>query len=118
MSEEMIVELIWRLTIAMAPILISALVAIIQNIVSKMSEENKHRLSYWVDKFVDAAQMFEPDPLKRKEWVMAQILKMFPRLDPIKLSVLIESCVVGKKTWDEGTTKWENLPPTESRLGE
>lgn len=116
MSDEMIIELIWRLTIAIAPIIVSALVAIVQNIISKMTDENKERLSYWVNKFVDAAQMLEPDPIKRKEWVMAQILKLFPRLDPVMLSALIESCLVGKKTWDSDTKKWEELPPTVSRL--
>lgn len=118
MSEEMIVELVWRLVIAIAPILVSALAAIVQNIIAKMTEENKRRLSFWIDKFVDAAQMLEPDPIKRKAWVMAQILKLFPRLDPVMLSALIESCLVGKKTWDEGPDVWDSLPPEYSRLEE
>jgi hypothetical protein len=116
MSSTEIMELVWRLIIAVAPIIVSAVFAILQSVFEKMSDHNQRTIKDWIGRFVSAAQMLEPDPIKRKEWVVAQITKMFPRLDPVKISALIESILVEKKMWDDEAKVWDSLPPTESRL--
>lgn len=111
-----VTELIWKLIIAVAPIIVSAVFSIIQATISRMSLENQNKISYWVGKFVDAAQMLEPDPLKRKAWVVEQVSKMFPKLDKEKISALIEAVIVDRKLSEDESKIWENLPSKESRL--
>lgn len=101
--------LIWKLIIAIAPIIVSVVVKLVTDMVAKMSEENRAKLEYWVDVFVKTAQMLEPDPLKRKEWVMAQVAKLYPDIDKVQLSALIEA-VLAEIKLEEGVS-WKELPP-------
>lgn len=104
-------EIIWKLIIAVAPIVVSIFVSTIQRMLSKLTLERRERIEYWVTRFVEAAQMIEPDPYKRKEWVLDQICRLYPGLDRKMVSVLIESILTEIKN-----TKWEDLPPKESRI--
>ena len=101
--------LIWKLIIAIAPIIVSVVVKLITDMVAKMSTENRAKLEYWVDVFVKTAQMLEPDPQKRKEWVMEQIAKLYPDVDKEQLSALIEAILAQIKL-DNGDL-WEDLTP-------
>lgn len=101
--------LIWKLIIAIAPIIVSVVVKLITDMTSKMTEANREKLEYWVDVFVKTAQMIEPDPAKRKEWVMAQVAKLYPDVDRVQLSALIEAVLASIKL-DNGDL-WEQLPP-------
>jgi hypothetical protein len=100
---------IWKVIIAIAPIIVSVVVKLIADMVAKMSETNRAKLEYWVDVFVKTAQMIEPDPAKRKEWVMEQIAKLYPDVDKTQLSALIEAILAEIKL-DDGNL-WEELPP-------
>ena len=101
--------LVWKLIIAVAPIIVSVVVKLVTDMVAKMSAENRAKLEYWIDVFVKTAQMLEPDPQKRKEWVMAQITKLYPDIDQAQLSALIEA-VLAEIKLGEGTA-WKELPP-------
>ena len=68
-----VTELVWKLIIAVAPIIVSAVFSIIQATIARMSEANQNKIRYWVGKFVDAAQMLEPNPAKRKAWVVSYV---------------------------------------------
>ena len=87
----------------------SVVVKLIEDMVTKMTEANRAKLEYWVDVFVKTAQMIEPDPAKRKEWVMEQIAKLYPDVDKAQLSALIEAILAEIKL-DDGNL-WEELPP-------
>ena len=100
--------LAWKLIIAVAPIIVSVVVKLITDVVAKMSTTNREKLEYWVNVFVKAAQMVEPDPAKRKAWVMEQVLKLFPTIDPDNLSALIEAVVASLKL---DNLDWNELPP-------
>jgi len=102
-------SLIWKLIIAIAPVIVSVVAKLITDMIAKMSEENRAKLEYWVDVFVKTAQMLEPDPLKRKEWVMEQVAKLYPDIDKVQLSALIEA-VLAEIKLDQGTD-WKALPP-------
>ncbi|HNW85280.1 MAG TPA: hypothetical protein PKH46_07145, partial [Candidatus Cryosericum sp.] len=91
MTSAELTSLIWKLIIAIAPIIVSVVAKLITDMVAKMSTENRAKLEYWVDVFVKTAQMLEPDPQKRKEWVMEQIAKLYPDVDKEQLSALIEA---------------------------
>lgn len=104
--------LIWKLIIAIAPIIVSVVVKLITDMVAKMSTENRAKLEYWIDVFVKTAQMLEPDPQKRKEWVMAQIAKLYPDVDKEQLSAIIEAILAQIKL-EDGVT-WKELPPDAS----
>lgn len=101
--------LIWKLIIAIAPIIVSVVVKLITDMVAKMSTENRAKLEYWVGIFVKTAQMIEPNPTKRKEWVMAQVAKLYPDVDKEQLSALIEAILAQIKL-DNGDL-WEDLTP-------
>ena len=99
---------VWKLIIAVAPIIVSVVVKLITDAVNGMSQANREKLEYWVNVFVKAAQMVEPDPVKRKAWVMEQVLKLFPTIDPDNLSALIEAVVASLKL---DNLDWNELPP-------
>ena len=101
--------LLWKLIIAVAPVIVSLVVKLITDMVAKMSAENQAKLEYWIGVFVKTAQMIEPDPAKRKEWVMAQITKLYPDIDKAQLSALIEA-VLAQIKLDNGDL-WEDLTP-------
>ena len=101
--------LIWKLIIAIAPIIVSVVLKLITDAISKMSADNQAKLEYWVDVFVKTAQMIEPNPTKRKEWVMAQVTKLYPGVDKEQLSALIEAILAQIKL-DNGDL-WEDLTP-------
>lgn len=101
--------LIWKLIIAVAPVIVSVVAKLITDMVAKMSEANRAKLEYWIDVFVKTAQMIEPDPLKRKEWVMEQVVKLYPDIDREQLSALIEAVLAGIKL--EDGIMWQELPP-------
>lgn len=103
--------LIWKLIIAIAPIIVSVVVKLIMDMVAKLSTENRDKLEYWVDVFVKTAQMLEPDPAKRKVWVMEQVTKMYPEIDQTQLSALIEAILAEIKL-DE--VSWKDLPPVDA----
>ena len=103
--------LVWKLIIAIAPIIVSVVVKLITDAVNGMSQANREKLEYWVKVFVKAAQMVEPDPAKRKAWVMEQVLKLFPTIDPDNLSALIEAVVASLKLESEDCEDWSDLPP-------
>ena len=105
--------LIWKLIIAIAPIIVSVVAKLITDMVAKMSTANREKLEYWVDVFVKTAQMIEPDVTKRKAWVMEQITKMYPSIDQTQLSALIEAILAEIKL-DE--VDWKDLPPTATPL--
>ena len=102
-------SLLWKLIIAVAPIIVSVVVKLVTDMVAKMSTENQAKLEYWVGVFVKTAQMLEPDPLKRKAWVMAQITKLYPEIDQTQLSALIEAVLAEIKL--ESGTDWKALAP-------
>ena len=100
---------VWKLIIAVAPIIVSVVVKLITDAVNGMSQANREKLEYWVKVFVKAAQMVEPDPAKRKAWVMEQIAKLYPDVDKAQLSALIEAVLASIKL--ENGDLWEQLPP-------
>ena len=101
--------LVWKLIIAVAPIIVSVVVKLITDAVNGMSQANREKLEYWVNVFVKAAQMVEPDPVKRKAWVMEQVAKLYPDVDKEQLSALIEA-VLAQIKLDNGDL-WEDLTP-------
>ncbi|HPS70559.1 MAG TPA: hypothetical protein PLO19_07445 [Candidatus Cryosericum sp.] len=109
MTSAELTSLIWKLIIAIAPIIVSVVAKLITDMVAKMSTENRAKLEYWVDVFVKTAQMLEPDPQKRKEWVMEQIAKLYPDVDKEQLSALIEAVLAEIKL--ESGTDWKALAP-------
>ena len=106
--------LIWKLIIAIAPIIVSVVVKLVTDMVAKMSTTNREKLEYWVDVFVKTAQMLEPDPQKRKEWVMAQVAKLYPDVDKAQLSALIEAILAQIKL--EDGVAWKELPPVDETV--
>ena len=101
--------LAWKLIIAVAPIIVSVVVKLITDAVNGMSQANREKLEYWVNVFVKAAQMLEPDPQIRKEWGMEQIAKLYPDVDKEQLSALIEAVLAEIKL--ESGTDWKALAP-------
>ena len=101
--------LVWKLIIAVAPIIVSVVVKLITDAVNGMSQANREKLEYWVNVFVKAAQMVEPDPVKRKAWVMEQVAKLYPDVDKEQLSALIEAILAEIKL-DNGDL-WSDLAP-------
>ena len=106
--------LVWKLIIAVAPIIVSVVVKLITDAVNGMSQANREKLEYWVNVFVKAAQMVEPDPVKRKAWVMVQVAKLYPDIDKVQLSALIEAILAEIKLEDGAA--WKALPPTDETV--
>lgn len=102
-------SLLWKLIIAVAPIIVSVVVKLVTDAIGTMTEANREKLEYWVGVFVKTAQMLEPDPQKRKAWVMAQVTKLYPEIDQTQLSALIEA-VLAQIKLDNGDL-WEDLTP-------
>jgi hypothetical protein len=100
---------VWKIVIAIAPIIVSVVAKLILDMVEKMTEKNRERLEYWIEVFIKMAQMIEPDPVKRKEWVMSKISGVFPDVDKEQLSALIEAILASIKL--ENGDLWEHLPP-------
>lgn len=101
--------LLWKVIIAIAPIIVSVVVKLITDMTAKMTTANREKLEYWIGIFVKTAQMIEPDPVKRKAWVMEQIAKLYPDIDKEQLSALIEAILAGIKL-DNGEL-WQDLTP-------
>lgn len=101
--------LLWKIIIALAPIIVGWVMKLVTDAVGTMTEANREKLEYWVGVFVRTAQMIEPDPLKRKAWVMVQITKLYPEIDQTQLSALIEA-VLAQIKLDNGDL-WEDLTP-------
>jgi hypothetical protein len=110
MTSAELTSLIWKLIIAIAPIIMATVMKLVTDTIANMTTASREKLEYWIGIFVKMAQMMEPDSGKRKAFVVAQILKMFPKLDPEQLSALIEA-VVAEIKLDDGTS-WQELPPT------
>lgn len=102
--------LVWKLIIAIAPVVVSVTAKLIADLVARMSEKNQATLKYWVGIFVKAAQMTEPDPVKRKEWVLGKLTALFPGVPEETLSVLIEAVLAELKL--ESGDDWSGLPPS------
>lgn len=101
--------LVWKLIITIAPVIVSVVLKLITDAISKISADNQAKLEYWIGVFVKTAQMIEPDPVKRKEWVMAQVAKLYPDVDKEQLSALIEAVLAEIKL--ESGTDWKALAP-------
>lgn len=101
--------LVWKLIIAVAPVIVSLVVKLITDAVAKMSEANQAKLEYWVGVFVKTAQMIEPDPAKRKAWVLGKLTELFPGVPEETLSALIEAVLAELKL--ESGEEWSELPP-------
>lgn len=102
-------EIIWRIIIALAPIIVSVVVAIVQGLVARMSQEHRAKLEYWVDVFIKQAQKLEPDPILRKQWVINRICAMFPNLPRDQIGALIEA-ILASNQLKAGVT-WKGLAP-------
>ena len=100
--------LVWKLIIAVAPIIVSVVAKLVMDMADQMSQSTKYKVRYWIDVFIKTEQMIEPDPVKRKQWVLDQITKMFPNMDQVQLSALIESILAEIKL-EYGDT-WKTLP--------
>lgn len=100
---------LWKVIIAVAPIIVSVTVKLIGDLIAQMSEKNRATLKYWAGIFVKAAQMIEPDPAKRKAWVLGKLTELFPGVPEETLSALIEAVLAELKL--ESGEEWSELPP-------
>jgi hypothetical protein len=103
-------DIIWKLIIAVGPILVGVLVRIVQDFVLTRSEAQQETIRSWIQTWVKAAQMIEPDPAKRKAWVIGKVCAMFPRLPQEQVSALIEAILADLKLEYEAVD-WSKLPP-------
>lgn len=102
-------ELVWRIILALTPIIVTVVVTLVQAMVARMSVANRAKLEYWVDTFVLAAQKQEPDPALRKLWVVNKICAMFPILPREQVSALIEAILAEDQL--AAGVPWSALPP-------
>lgn len=102
-------DVVWKILIAVAPVIVSVTLKLVLDMFAKMSANNREKVEYWIDVFIKTAQMIEPDPAKRKAWVMDQIARLYPTIDKERLSALIEAVLAGIKL-DNGID-WTQLPP-------
>jgi len=101
---------VWQVVIALAPIIVGICMKLVQDFILTRSEAIQLKIRTAIEDAIKAAQKIEPDVTKRKDWVVVQVLRIFPSLDPIFLSTLIES-ILATLQLDEGTL-WSELPPT------
>lgn len=102
-------ELLWRIILALTPIIVTVVVTLVQAMVARMSVANRDKLEYWIDTFVLAAQKQEPDPALRKTWVINKICGMFPILPRGQVSALIEAILASDQL--AAGVPWSALPP-------
>ena len=99
----------WILITAIVPVVAFVLYSYGKTVYFKLDKELRARIEWWVNVFVKTAQMIEPDPVKRKEWVIEQVLKVWPSIDKERLSALIEATLAELKL--ENGVDWAQLPP-------
>lgn len=102
-------ELVWRIILALTPIIVTVVVTLVQAMVARMSAANRDKLEYWIDILVKAAQKQESDPALRKLWVVNKICAMFPILPREQVSALIEA-ILAEDQLASGVP-WSMLPP-------
>ena len=103
-------EIVWKIAIALAPIVVGIFAKLVQDFILTRSEAQQATIRSWVETFIKAAQMMEPDPEKRKLWVVGKITTMFPLFPKENVSALIEAVLAELKLEYE-ETDWADLPP-------
>lgn len=102
--------IVWQVVIALAPIIVGICMKLVQDFILTRSAAQQVLIRSWIDTFVKMAQAKEPDPERRKAWVVAQICAKFPALPMNEVSALIEAILVDLKLEHEDMF-WSELPP-------
>lgn len=103
--------IIWKLIIAIAPIIAGVTMNLVQNFILTRSEAIQEKIRTAIADAIKTAQHLEPDPVKRKAWVVAQIMHAFPKLEVMYVSQLVESILVDYKLEYEHAD-WKTLSET------
>jgi len=103
-------DVISKLILAIAPIIVMVFANLVQNFLLTRTGAQQALIRSWMETFVEMAQIKEPDPEKRKAFVVGKIMEKFPMLPPDDVSALIERVVVDLKLWYE-KIDWSDIPP-------
>ena len=101
---------VWLVIAALVPVIIIVFAKQVQDFILTRSAAQQATIRSWMETFVEMAQIKEPDPEKRKAFVVGRIMAKFPMLPVDDVSALIERVVVDLKLWYENID-WADIPP-------